>query len=88
MLETRRTFMSTEPSRVEDFTGEELEHALSLGKHHKSVSTDLISQELLEEVVRNGGKAALLQWMNELRHSRSLPPRWAENILVLLPKIP
>ena len=76
------------PTAVPDFTLDELQHCMSLGKHQKSVSTDLISQELLEAVVEGGNAPALLEWMNHLLHCRALPAKWAENVLVLLPKVP
>ena len=76
------------PASVPDFTLEELQHCVGLGKQNKSVSTDLVSQKLLEAIMQGGNGQALLRWMNHLLHHRSLPARWAENVLVLLLKVP
>ncbi|CAE7497830.1 unnamed protein product [Symbiodinium sp. CCMP2456] len=70
------------------FTLEELRLGLTQLKRGMAVGADLTSTELLQGLVQvPGGETHLLEWYNRILATQSIPSRWNEPVLVMLPKM-
>ncbi|CAE7284848.1 unnamed protein product [Symbiodinium necroappetens] len=72
---------------IDEFTMEELEQAIALGKKGKAVGVDGTSHEFLAGLATlPGGKEGLLAFFNDVYKSAQVPSDWNTALMVVIPK--
>ena len=71
------------------FSLDELGQAVAKGRRRRAVGLDLTSYELLSHLMHDDTSTrGLLQWLEEIRTGRPIPPEWLQTVITLLPKVP